>query len=82
MLYSIISTPIGPLMLTGDKHALTGLHLPGRQRAQPDRDRRARDPVTVPFLRPRQASACIPPKHARTYRRNHQEPGGLHPADP
>ncbi|MDP9292843.1 MAG: methylated-DNA--[protein]-cysteine S-methyltransferase [Actinomycetota bacterium] len=33
MLYSIISTPIGPLMLTGDADALTGLHLPGRHPA-------------------------------------------------
>jgi methylated-DNA-[protein]-cysteine S-methyltransferase len=33
MLYSILSTPIGPLMLTGDTHALTGLHLPGRHPA-------------------------------------------------
>lgn len=30
---SIISTPIGPLMLTGDDHALTGLHLPNRHAA-------------------------------------------------
>ncbi|HYM56683.1 MAG TPA: methylated-DNA--[protein]-cysteine S-methyltransferase [Solirubrobacteraceae bacterium] len=33
MLYSIISTPIGPLMLRGDTRALTGLHLPGRHPA-------------------------------------------------
>jgi methylated-DNA-[protein]-cysteine S-methyltransferase len=30
MRYSIISTPIGPLMLTGDDHVLTDLHLPSR----------------------------------------------------
>lgn len=30
MRYSIITTPIGPLMLTGDDQALTGLHLPNR----------------------------------------------------
>jgi methylated-DNA-[protein]-cysteine S-methyltransferase len=33
MLYSILSTPIGPVMLTGDTHALTGLHLPNRHPA-------------------------------------------------
>jgi methylated-DNA-[protein]-cysteine S-methyltransferase len=30
MRYSIITTPIGPLMLTGDEHTLAGLHLPNR----------------------------------------------------
>ena len=27
--------------------------------------------VLAPSLRPRQASACIPPEHARTHRRSH-----------
>ena len=29
-LYSTVSSPIGELMLCGDEHALTALHLPGR----------------------------------------------------
>jgi methylated-DNA-[protein]-cysteine S-methyltransferase len=29
-LYSTVSTPIGELMLCGDEHAVTALHLPGR----------------------------------------------------
>ena len=33
MLYTTLSTPIGPLMLVGDADALTALHLPGRHRA-------------------------------------------------
>ena len=30
MLFTTLSTPIGSLLLAGDEHALTALHLPGR----------------------------------------------------
>jgi methylated-DNA-[protein]-cysteine S-methyltransferase len=30
MRYTVFPSPIGPLMLTGDEHALRGLHLPDR----------------------------------------------------
>ena len=32
---------------------------------------RGKGSALAPSLRPRQASACIPPKHPRTQRRNH-----------
>jgi methylated-DNA-[protein]-cysteine S-methyltransferase len=41
-LYSTVSSPIGELMLCGDEHALTALHLPGRHPA-PGSDWRRED---------------------------------------
>ena len=39
--YDSIDSPLGPLLLTGDGHALTGLHMDGRPRADWRRDRAA-----------------------------------------